>query len=50
MKLVSVTEHPMLPGSWQVEGTGSNGEVYLALFGGNNAKQLAEEYAQWRYT
>lgn len=47
-KKYNVEEHSMLPGSWQVSSIGPNGEVYLALFGGNDAKKLAEEYAAWK--
>lgn len=42
----AVSEHPMLPGSWQVDHSGPNGEVRLALFGGHDAEKLARAYAE----
>lgn len=41
-------EHPMLPGSWEVTATAPNGDVYLVLFGGVNAKARAQEYLTWK--
>jgi hypothetical protein len=43
-----VREHPMLPGSYEVSANGPNGAVYLVLFGGTDAKRLADEYAVWK--
>lgn len=41
-------EHPMLPGSWEIMATSPNGEIYIVLFAGVDAKDRAEEYLAWK--
>lgn len=43
-----IREHPLLPGSWEVSAEGPNGEEYLTLFAGDEARVRAEEYADWK--
>lgn len=33
---------------WVVEATGYDGEVYVALFSGPDARVRAEEYSDWK--
>lgn len=35
-------------GHWHVEAIGPDGEVYVAIFTGPNAKERADEYAEWK--
>lgn len=48
---VEVQERRDSPGVWTVEAidTGSEGEVYQALFAGPKAKERAYDYARWMY-
>lgn len=44
--LITVREHPILHGSWEVAfERGAPGVVTLVLFGGFHAKRFAEAYA-----
>jgi len=49
---VEVAERKDLPGMWTVEAidTGSEGEIYQALFTGPRAKERAYEYAALIYS
>jgi hypothetical protein len=48
---VEIAERSDLPGMWTVEAvdTGSEGEIYQALFTGPKAKERAYEYALLKY-
>jgi hypothetical protein len=48
---VDVAERQDQPGVWTVEAvdTGSEGEIYQALFIGPNARQRAYDYARFAY-
>lgn len=48
---IEVAEREDLPGMWTVEAvdTGSEGEIYQALFTGPMAMQRAYEYAFFKY-
>lgn len=48
---VEVAERFDLPGTWTVEAvdTGSEGEIYQALFTGPEAEERAYEYARFKY-
>ncbi|HUP61966.1 MAG TPA: hypothetical protein VNA69_16280 [Thermoanaerobaculia bacterium] len=37
-------------GDWIASAVDSGGEMYLAFFSGPDAKELAEEYAEWKNT
>ena len=43
-----VAEHKSYPGDWHVEAVDRNGRVYIAVFSGQDAKDRAAEYAQWK--
>jgi hypothetical protein len=48
---VEVAECEDAPGNWTVEAvdTGSEGEVYQAIFTGPRAEERAYAYASWEY-
>jgi hypothetical protein len=48
---IAVAECVDDPGAWTVEAidTGSEGEIYQAIFAGPNAEQRARDYAVWIY-
>lgn len=41
-----VVESKDVPGEWQAEAIGPDGEIFIALFSGSNARDFAEEYAE----
>jgi hypothetical protein len=41
-------EDHLYAGDWRVEGNGSEGRVYVAIFSGPDAHQRAQEYAEWK--
>jgi hypothetical protein len=45
-----VAEDALHPGDYRVEAidTDSDGEVYIAIFTGPDAKSRAKEYAKWK--
>ena len=38
----------MYPGHWHVEAIGKDGEIYVAIFSGPEARERATEYADWK--
>lgn len=48
---VEVAERMDAPGNWTVEAvdTGSEGEIYQAIFIGPQARERALDYARWMY-
>ncbi len=40
------------PGAWRVEAINyaGDGEIYIAIFAGSDARELAQEYAEWKNT
>lgn len=48
---IAIVECDDDPGAWTVEAidTGSEGEIYQAIFAGPNAEQRAIDYARWMY-
>ncbi len=47
-----VFEDRQSPGDWRVEAINidGDGECYVAIFSGPQAKERAEEYAEWKRT
>ena len=43
-----VLEDRKFPGDWRVEAIGSDGEVYVAIFSGSDARTRATDYAAWK--
>ncbi len=41
-------EDRLTPGTWRVEAVGDDGEVYVAIFSGPDAKARADEYCLWK--
>ncbi|ULA68090.1 MAG: hypothetical protein LZF62_320017 [Nitrospira sp.] len=37
-----------IAGEWVVEAIGTDGEVYVAIFAGPEAKERASEYQEWK--
>lgn len=48
---IEVVERHDTPGSWGVEAinTAGDGEIYMAIFSGPEARDRAREYAAWKY-
>lgn len=45
---ITIHEHPMLPGTWEVSWTDDAGGEHIVLFGGYEAQNLALEYVAWK--
>lgn len=43
-----VAQHSRIAGQFHAEAVGSDGEMYVAVFTGQLAKERAEEYAAWK--